>query len=260
MTSEGIFDECDCRCQTLDARTCGRANFLIETHPSMVGSNAEVQLGGSFVHWRAIGLFAPLFGVSCDIEQLEGGPPVEFPQGVSLHVVGGREAEALDALRSALSACAAANIDPVAYARASKKRSRIVERQRHERVVEELLPEESAIIDAVSHLGDRLARLWLSCAGRLVEAGVVERAQARVKNKWGVHGRPSADLSRLASQFESVILAVCRVWIGEAQNMIDLTLLGAATGDEIVFFATGPDGKEATAALARLVASGFGEW
>ncbi len=87
----------------------------------------------------------------------------------------------------------------------------------------------------------------------------MQRVEATVVNKLGVHARPSAKITQLASRFK------CEVWMtkgtrrSNAKSSMGVMMLAAARGSTIVIEADGPDENEAAAALQELIASGFGE-
>jgi len=87
----------------------------------------------------------------------------------------------------------------------------------------------------------------------------MERLEAVIVNKLGVHARPSAKITQLATRFQS------EVWMAKgarrinAKSIMGVMMLAAAKGTTLVIEATGPDEKEAVAALAGLIAAGFGE-
>ena len=85
------------------------------------------------------------------------------------------------------------------------------------------------------------------------------RTEVTVVNKLGLHARPSAKVTQLASKFES------EVWMSKgarrinAKSIMGVMMLAAARGSTLVIEADGPDGQAAVDALAGLVAAGFGE-
>ena len=87
----------------------------------------------------------------------------------------------------------------------------------------------------------------------------MERLEAVIVNKLGVHARASAKITQLATRFQS------EVWMAKgarrinAKSIMGVMMLAAAKGTTLVIEATGPDEKEAVAALAGLIATGFGE-
>jgi phosphocarrier protein HPr len=87
----------------------------------------------------------------------------------------------------------------------------------------------------------------------------VTRLEATVVNKLGLHARPSAKITQLASKFAS------EVWMSKgarrinAKSIMGVMMLAAAKGSTLVIEAEGPDERDAVDALAGLVAAGFGE-
>ena len=87
----------------------------------------------------------------------------------------------------------------------------------------------------------------------------MQRLEAVIVNKLGVHARPSAKITQLATRFQS------EVWMAKgarrinAKSIMGVMMLAAAKGTTLVIEATGPDEQEAVAALAALIATGFGE-
>jgi len=85
------------------------------------------------------------------------------------------------------------------------------------------------------------------------------RAEATVRNRLGLHARPSAKLTQLASQFES------EVWLARNQKRVNgksimgVMMLAAGKGATIDVETIGSDEDEALAALVALIESGFGE-
>jgi phosphocarrier protein len=83
--------------------------------------------------------------------------------------------------------------------------------------------------------------------------------EAVIVNKLGLHARPAAKVSQLATRFQS------EVWISKATRRINaksimgVMMLAAARGTTLVIEASGPDEDEAARALADLIGSGFGE-
>jgi phosphocarrier protein len=80
-----------------------------------------------------------------------------------------------------------------------------------------------------------------------------------VTNKLGLHARPSAKLTEVASGFAS------EVWLtrGEkrinAKSILGVMMLAAANGSELLLEVDGEDEADALAALTTLFADGFGE-
>ena len=81
-----------------------------------------------------------------------------------------------------------------------------------------------------------------------------------IVNKRGLHARASSKFAMLAGEY-----ADCRVMVGredqevDGESIMDLMMLAAGIGSEIVVSAEGPRAEEALDALTGLVASRFGE-
>ena len=80
-----------------------------------------------------------------------------------------------------------------------------------------------------------------------------------IRNKYGLHARPAAELVKLASRFKS------DVWVGKedlevnGKSIMGVLMLAAERGSTLTLRAAGEDAEDAADALAALVASGFGE-
>ena len=80
-----------------------------------------------------------------------------------------------------------------------------------------------------------------------------------INNKLGLHARPSAQITQVASRFAS------EVWIAKngrrvnAKSIMGVMMLAAGQGSVVVVDADGPDEAEALAAVGQLIQSGFGE-
>lgn len=93
--------------------------------------------------------------------------------------------------------------------------------------------------------------------------------RATICNDLGLHARAAAKLARLAGEFESeisVALVDLDRFPGEsprteadAKSITSLLMLAAAKGRTLEARARGADAAAATAAIARLIESGFGE-
>jgi phosphoenolpyruvate-protein phosphotransferase/dihydroxyacetone kinase phosphotransfer subunit len=94
---------------------------------------------------------------------------------------------------------------------------------------------------------------------RALEADV--EARIPVVNEIGLHARPAALVVELASRFDAD-LRLAKAGDGRrvaARSLTGLMTLGARLGDELVATASGPQAREAMAALEELAAGGFGE-
>lgn len=87
---------------------------------------------------------------------------------------------------------------------------------------------------------------------------MIER-QATIVNPLGMHARPAAQLVKLASAFQSNIELVKDDLAINGKSIMGVMMLAAECGSFITIKADGPDEEAAVAALAGLVADGFGE-
>ncbi len=85
----------------------------------------------------------------------------------------------------------------------------------------------------------------------------VARRRVEIVNAYGLHMRPADKFVRLAKSFQAEV-SVCH---GETRvngkSILDMASLAAECGAILDLEARGPDGEEALAALAELVAAGF---
>ena len=85
------------------------------------------------------------------------------------------------------------------------------------------------------------------------------RAEAEISNRLGLHARPSAKLTQLATQFNS------EVWLERAgrrvnaKSIMGVMMLAAAQGSRLTIETEGEDAEAALAAIVELIASRFGE-
>ena len=87
---------------------------------------------------------------------------------------------------------------------------------------------------------------------------MIER-EATIMNQEGLHARPAARMVRLASQFDADI-EIAKDGVGvNGKSIMGVMMLAAECGSSITIRADGPDAEQAVEALARLVASKFGE-
>lgn len=87
--------------------------------------------------------------------------------------------------------------------------------------------------------------------------------QAQLINASGLHARPASDFVKLAKSFQSKITVRSADAPEEdavnAKSIVMILSQGFCKGTDIVIAASGGDEQTAAAALAALVASGFGE-
>ena len=88
---------------------------------------------------------------------------------------------------------------------------------------------------------------------RIVEARVV------LSNKMGLHARPSTQIATTASRFSSDIHITKDDMVVDAKSVLELLMLAAECGSELLIAAEGDDAKDAVHALVELVKGRFGE-
>ncbi|NLK62895.1 MAG: HPr family phosphocarrier protein [Fusobacteria bacterium] len=77
--------------------------------------------------------------------------------------------------------------------------------------------------------------------------------EVEIKNKAGLHARPSALFVQVASQFESEIIIMCDNEEVNGKSIMGLMLLAAEQGRVLTIKANGSDAEEALEALKHLV-------
>ncbi|MFN3544075.1 MAG: HPr family phosphocarrier protein [Thiobacillus sp.] len=87
----------------------------------------------------------------------------------------------------------------------------------------------------------------------------MQRRDVEIVNKLGLHARPSARLTQLASSFKSNVHLSRNGRRVNAKSIMGVMMLAAAKGSTITLETEGEDEVEAMDALARLIESGFGE-
>lgn len=87
----------------------------------------------------------------------------------------------------------------------------------------------------------------------------MQQRDVEVVNKLGLHARPSARLTQLASGFKSKVYVSRNGRRVNAKSIMGVMMLAAAKGSTITLETEGEDEVEAMEALAGLISSGFGE-
>ena len=87
----------------------------------------------------------------------------------------------------------------------------------------------------------------------------MQQRDVEVVNKLGLHARPSARLTQLASTFKSKVFLSRNGRRVNAKSIMGVMMLAAARGSTITLETEGEDEMEAIEALADLISSGFGE-
>ena len=87
----------------------------------------------------------------------------------------------------------------------------------------------------------------------------MQQRDVEIVNKLGLHARPSAKLTQLASSFKSAVFMSRNGRRINAKSIMGVMMLAAAKGSTITLETEGEDEAEAMNALAGLISSGFGE-
>jgi len=87
---------------------------------------------------------------------------------------------------------------------------------------------------------------------------VIERT-ATIVNPLGLHARPAAQFVKLASSFQAHIEVEKDGMPVNGKSIMGVMMLAAECGATLRIRAEGTDAEAAVAALAQLVAEGFGE-
>ena len=87
----------------------------------------------------------------------------------------------------------------------------------------------------------------------------MQQRDVEIVNKLGLHARPSARLTQLASSFKSEVHMSRNGRRVNAKSIMGVMMLADAKGSTITLETDGDDEMEAIDALAGLISSGFGE-
>jgi len=82
---------------------------------------------------------------------------------------------------------------------------------------------------------------------------------ARIVNRLGLHARAAARLAALAGEYAAEIQVSHQTHTANGKSIMGLMMLAAGQGSDIQVCARGDDATAALAALAALIADGFGE-
>ena len=85
------------------------------------------------------------------------------------------------------------------------------------------------------------------------------RVKAAIVNQRGLHARASAKFVATASKFKSEITVVKDDNSVSGRSIMGLMMLAAAKGTTVELIASGPNAREAIAALTSLIAARFHE-
>lgn len=85
------------------------------------------------------------------------------------------------------------------------------------------------------------------------------KREFRISNKLGLHARPSAQLTQVASRFRSEIYIARDARRVNAKSIMGVMMLAAGPGTTVAVDADGPDEEAAVTAIGELIDSRFGE-
>jgi phosphocarrier protein HPr len=81
----------------------------------------------------------------------------------------------------------------------------------------------------------------------------------KISNRLGLHARPSAQLTQVASRYHSEVYLAREGRRVNAKSIMGVMMLAAGFGSTISVEADGPDEESAVAAIGALIESRFGE-
>lgn len=87
----------------------------------------------------------------------------------------------------------------------------------------------------------------------------MQQRDVEIVNKLGLHARPSASLTQLASSFRSDVFMSRNGRRVNAKSIMGVMMLAAAKGTTVTLETSGEDEVAAMDALAGLISDGFGE-
>ena len=80
-----------------------------------------------------------------------------------------------------------------------------------------------------------------------------------IRNQLGMHARPSAQLTQVASRFQSEVFIAKDDRRVNAKSIMGVMMLAAGPGAVVTVDASGPDADQAVRAVGELIEGGFGE-
>jgi phosphocarrier protein HPr len=89
-------------------------------------------------------------------------------------------------------------------------------------------------------------------------SGLAE-ARVEIKNRLGLHVRPSSMVAKAALHFLSKIWLEDGARSANARSVVEMTSLGAGLGRSLIIKADGPDADDAVQAIKAIFETGFKE-
>ena len=83
--------------------------------------------------------------------------------------------------------------------------------------------------------------------------------EVNIPNSLGLHARPAMQLVDLANRFDACLQITKDKQLVDAKSIMQVMTLAATQGTRLTLSASGPEAAQALAAMAKLIAEGFGE-
>ena len=85
------------------------------------------------------------------------------------------------------------------------------------------------------------------------------RIETQIINRLGLHARAAAQLVRMANGYSSEVSLIKSGQTANAKTIMEVLMIGASQGDELMVQANGEDEKEAVMAINQLIDDRFNE-
>ena len=85
------------------------------------------------------------------------------------------------------------------------------------------------------------------------------RRETRIVNRLGLHARAAAQLVRMANEYNSDISLIKSNQQANAKTIMEVLMLGAAQGEDLIVEARGDDEEHAVEAIVQLIDARFNE-
>ena len=85
------------------------------------------------------------------------------------------------------------------------------------------------------------------------------RRETRIVNRLGLHARAAAQLVRMANEYNSDISLIKSNQQANAKTIMEVLMLGAAQGEDLIVEARGDDEEDAVEAIVQLIDASFYE-
>lgn len=88
---------------------------------------------------------------------------------------------------------------------------------------------------------------------------VLIKKSVTITNKYGLHARPAMQFVEIAGRFTADVRLVRGEKSADAKSIMEVLMLAAENGSDLLIKAEGEDARQAVEALSELVASKFDE-